>query len=1790
MRLKSNFIVSVLSLIFLLVLTNSLLASSHREAPLISSDPLADNVDVYAFRSPDDPNTVTLIATYVPMQLPHGGPNYYSFGKNIRYEVHVDNDASKPGDEIVYRFTFDVINEDPTTFFNIRLGKQNQKTTYTLERSVDGGLSFATIVTNGVVPPNNIGDRSITGGAGLNTTYGALFQNAITTATTGEKIFAGPTDDPFFVDLGGIFDLGDAPRQGGKAVDGLACYNVSAIAIQVPISTLLKDGAPATPTNILDSDYVIGVWASASRQAVTTLSSTTEPTYSGDWVQVSRLGMPLTNEAVIPIGDKDFWNSITPYDEISETTLDKHFFNPELALYMDDDLFGGAVPALAPLRIQKKSLFAFDFTNGANGLYDLKGNAVLAGTALDDAVFGTLLLPGPGMPRSVDLWPAFHTGVPNVIPYQLATGKNGNPLAAGKPFVNNFLPNGGDMLRLNMAVPVTPRNDPNFSSLGLIQAAAIGLTVAPYNTTTDLEFIPNMDGFPNGRRLEDDVTRIELQAVAGVVLAAVGLWYDDYDPSTSPSPVTQQLLNVLTYTTGVEKNDLAFQSSFPYLAMPHSGTGDCSGEIINPDYVEDPAHQVFVSSNTQNKVGVFNFSDVNTFSLSTFDVAGTDADGIHYDKASDVLYQLDRTNNVINAYSKVKENLDLNMSPVLTATSTSNFTNGREIAVRGDKLVVAQDADASNGSVDRFIVYNISPTSITLDKSYDVSQALWGIHLDGNTLYAVEDLSDKVLRFDNFFELPAGMITPNKTVAIESMVRTHGITYDRANDIMILTDVAAAASATDGAFTVINGYTNKALDNVITVAEQIIVEGPLSLMGNPVDIAYDKPSNRIYIAERAKDGGRLLGFNMPTASGDAEPVFNEVFAGASALFLAGELPNVVVDPAFQVFVSSNTQNKVGVYNFADDNTSSFSSFNVAGNDADGIYYDKDADVLYQLNRSNNVINAYSQVAENLALNLSPVLTATSTSDFTNGREIAVRGDKLVVAQDADASNGSVDRFIVYTISPTSITLDKAYDVSQALWGIHLDGNTLYAVEDVSEKVLRFDNFFDLAEGNITPDQIVAIESMVRTHGITYDREGDVMILTDVAAAASATDGAFTVIRNYNTKASDNVITEAEQIIVEGPLSLMGNPVDIAFDRPSNRIYIAERAKDGGRVLGFEMPTASGDVAPIFNEVFAGASAIFLGNQRVVDVIQPEIVVFDPNFTDDILVASRLLGSNEVPAVVTDAIGVATVTFNDTYTEATLNVTASNLSSAFTGLHIHNGIAGENGPVLFDFTGTFVEGRSTSTFAVTKDDVAALINGEYYLNVHTANNPNGELRGQLALESSETFSAILDGSEEIPAVNTPALGIASAIYTANTNVLELNILATNLSGPITGFHLHRGASGTTGPVVQNLESFVVGSTVMVKLDAGDYIAALRNGDIYVNIHTEAYPNGEIRGQLIATKGLYFDTWMDGKQEVPAVENDALGLAIGTISSDLTEMSYALLVDNPTGPFTAAHIHKAALGEGGGVVLDLDDDIFGQFLFNEGVAITPEFLADYLRGDLYFNVHTAAAPNGEVRGQLYRVARDGYVYDLCQEQEVDEPVNAGNASGSGMFAFNRDYDEAHLMAVVNQLSSTFQGSHIHNGAVGTNGPVVFDFTQRWSNSGSFFYVTEEFTSDLAAIIQSGNAYVNIHTTNNPGGEVRGQLVKAPDCPFSSAVVDVGGATFELEIYPNPVTTNVQISFDGESTLYQNSALEIRDLTGRLVFTQDNISNNYEVDMSNVQSGVYVLSLSNKAYSKSFRIVKL
>ena len=565
-----------------------LISSSHREAPMIADDPTADNTDVYAFRSPTHSGKVILIANYIPFQLADGGPNYYHFAEDVRYEIHVDNNIETFGDDIIYRFTFKRQSEDPSTFFLIRLGKENLKTTYKLERSMDGGKSFRTIVANGTVPPPNVGIRSITSAVGLGAgSYKDLMKKSIMTATTGERVFAGPIEDPFFVDAGGAFDLGDIPRtSGGKAKDILRCKNVHSLTIEVDIATLQKDKKPVSKaTSILDPEYVIGVWANASRPKMSVLNKDGSKTYSGEWIQVSRLGMPLTNEVVIPAGMKDKWNMSSPYDAEANKMFAPYFFNPELALYMDEAFFASAVPGFKPLRIQKKSLGSFGFGNTQDGLYPLKGNPALDGTALAESAFGSVLLPGPGKPRSVDLFPIFHTGVPNLRPYQLGITKGGSPLAEGKPFIHNFLPNGGDMLRLNMSTSTTSRTNKEFSPLGLIYAMSLPF-VNPAYQNNKIQFIPNMDGFPNGRRLEDDVTRIELQAVSGFVLAGIGLYYDDYKDG---SPITPMAQGVYDYNTGINQNDVALQNEFPFVQEPFAGNG--------------PSACVECMENEQSKVG-----------------------------------------------------------------------------------------------------------------------------------------------------------------------------------------------------------------------------------------------------------------------------------------------------------------------------------------------------------------------------------------------------------------------------------------------------------------------------------------------------------------------------------------------------------------------------------------------------------------------------------------------------------------------------------------------------------------------------------------------------------------------------------------------------------------------------------------------------------------------------------------------------------------------------------------------------------------------------------------------------------------------------------------------------------------------------------------------------------------------------------------------------------------------------------------------------------------------------------
>ena len=449
-------------------------ASSHREAPAISGDPKADATDLYAFVSPDEPDTVTLIANYVPFQEPAGGPNFYTFSDDVLYEIKIDNNGDAMED-VVYQYRFMTTIANPQTFlYNtgaimmLNAAEQNVKQVYTLTKveylknkrgKATGKMKKTELGTNLPIPPSNIGPKSTPD-------YDELREDAV--QDLGDtKSFVGQSDDPFFVDLGGIFDLltiRELPGNNGGGVDGLKGYGVQSLALQIPIEELTKNHDK--PTDVASGDSVIGVWTTASRPKVSVLRNMLSMrAKEGEWVQVSRLGAPLVNEVVLPLGQKDIWNASKPADDAQ---FANYVTNPELA---------GLFKALYNIQVPPQA--DFGKKNGRD-----------------------------------DLVAIFLTGIKGLT----------QPTKV-KP---------SEQLRLNVAVPVT--EEPN--ALGVVGG--------------------DNQGYPNGRRLADDVVDISLKAVAG---AAYPLFHPDF----TPDPLAAQLGD------GVDANDVEFDDEFPYLASPMSG-------------------------------------------------------------------------------------------------------------------------------------------------------------------------------------------------------------------------------------------------------------------------------------------------------------------------------------------------------------------------------------------------------------------------------------------------------------------------------------------------------------------------------------------------------------------------------------------------------------------------------------------------------------------------------------------------------------------------------------------------------------------------------------------------------------------------------------------------------------------------------------------------------------------------------------------------------------------------------------------------------------------------------------------------------------------------------------------------------------------------------------------------------------------------------------------------------------------------------------------------------------------
>ncbi|GAA2514616.1 DUF4331 domain-containing protein [Pilimelia columellifera] len=462
--------------------------SSHREAPEISKDPVADSSDLYAFISHDEPDSVTIIANYVPLQIPASGPNFFEFGDDVLYEIHIDtNGDARP--DITYQFRFRTELRNNRTFLyntgqieSLDSENWNRRQFYSVTR-LDSRGKRTELAGRLQCPPCNVGTISIPD-------YAGLAEDAVHKLKSGEKVFAGQRADAFFVDLGSIFDLGTLrPFQNkhlvgqklfnfaGKAVNATDRTNVHSIALQIPLHMVRRGGR--NRVGVKDAGAVIGVWTSASRRQVEVRGKKGDgDVVVGPQVQVSRLGNPLFNEVIVPMAEKDKWNSLPPSE-------DKRFAefvaNPELAALL---------PVLYP------------------GLFD--NLAALNKTR---------------QPRA-DLLAILLTGIPDGV-------IDGFQNSAGRVQA--------DMLRLNTAVPPAAHEN----AFGVVGG--------------------DIAGFPNGRRIADDVVSISLRAIAG---ATVPLVDPRFKPDAAATAVEQGL--------SIKNVSAKLLGKFPFLPTPFDGLNNPS--------------------------------------------------------------------------------------------------------------------------------------------------------------------------------------------------------------------------------------------------------------------------------------------------------------------------------------------------------------------------------------------------------------------------------------------------------------------------------------------------------------------------------------------------------------------------------------------------------------------------------------------------------------------------------------------------------------------------------------------------------------------------------------------------------------------------------------------------------------------------------------------------------------------------------------------------------------------------------------------------------------------------------------------------------------------------------------------------------------------------------------------------------------------------------------------------------------------------------------------------------------
>jgi len=561
---------------------------------------------------------------------------------------------------------------------------------------------------------------------------------------------------------------------------------------------------------------------------------------------------------------------------------------------------------------------------------------------------------------------------------------------------------------------------------------------------------------------------------------------------------------------------------------------------------------------------------------------------------------------------------------------------------------------------------------------------------------------------------------------------------------------------------------------------------------------------------------------------------------------------------------------------------------------------------------------------------------------------------------------------------------------------------------------------------------------------------------------------------------------------------------------------------------------------------------------------------EANLSSQVLLLARLSGSKVVPAVQTQAEGLVAVLLNFQKDSAFITGTVTGMTSAITGIHLHRGRAGENGDVVLDLSSSLqgdVVAAATKLSSIPPAVIAAALKGELYVAVHTMLNPGGELRGQLEAETDVQLSAMLSGEAQV-----------------RQDGKKLRIWAVfSGTAQVTAAHLHRGASGTNGDVVADLSGMIRGNTIVGELDASSFVEALLRGEVYMNIHTSAYPNGELRGQLSTTARtqLAFEVWLDGAQQVPPISTMARGVGKFWLSASVDTLWWDIYADGLSSTITGVHLHRGAVGASGDVLLDLSASVQQNgWIRGSSTSVSSALIAALLSGQVYVNIHTANNPNGEIRGQVWRLLREGFVASFDGQQQV--PPVTTLARGTGIVSIDRTGSSLHYEFVLNGVVP--QAVHFHKGKRGENGDVLFDLSSSFSAvamagaTASGYWTAEDmpaFDAVTAELFFRDSVYVNVHSALYPNGECRGQVTRQY-APMGISTAD-NGSQQPVQLSPNPVETTMWIR--AESAEGSLLAWRVFTLRGETVLegTAEYSAGGYMVDVSSLPSGVYLLQMT-------------